>query len=411
LATMDQTDLQSDRSLPLVEIGWLVAGKLEPSDAAASEVARDDLQACLVATFPQFRWRFSKVERPEIIDGFRVEAVKLLDHGVVERNLRTWDYTIIITGSQLVGHYRPDPVAAVSRSLQGVVVSTAQLDPQHHRADASEEERRMRMASRLKAVALHALGHQLGLGHQSVAENVMSPLETTEDIDAATSLAPEQIEEMANELSDVADRRLEETGADSRHHPLRFYLRSAWHNRQEIASAVLEARPWEFPYRLSRLTTAAISALLVLVVTAEVWSLALVQPPLTVWIMALVSNTFTTVFVLMRQKLLLRRERSRLTEQTVMTNLSTLAIVCLGMLTTFGCLLALGFLTSLAFVTPELARAWIDTPSASQAAIGWTSYGKLVAFAASLAVCIGALGASFEDNYYFRHVTFVDEEI
>ena len=33
------------------------------------------------------------------------------------------------------------------------------------------------------------------------------------------------------------------------------------------------------------------------------------------------------------------------------------------------------------------------------------------AFVASVAILIGALGASFEEQHYFRHVIFVDEEI
>jgi len=35
----------------------------------------------------------------------------------------------------------------------------------------------------------------------------------------------------------------------------------------------------------------------------------------------------------------------------------------------------------------------------------------LSAFVASLGLLIGAFGASFEDQYYFRHVTHVDEEL
>jgi hypothetical protein len=37
-------------------------------------------------------------------------------------------------------------------------------------------------------------------------------------------------------------------------------------------------------------------------------------------------------------------------------------------------------------------------------------YVVLAAFVASLGLLIGALGASFEQHYYFRHVTYIDEE-
>ncbi|MCB0060021.1 MAG: hypothetical protein KDE45_23445, partial [Caldilineaceae bacterium] len=38
-------------------------------------------------------------------------------------------------------------------------------------------------------------------------------------------------------------------------------------------------------------------------------------------------------------------------------------------------------------------------------------YLLLSALVAALAICTGALGASIENSHYFRHITFVDEEI
>jgi hypothetical protein len=43
--------------------------------------------------------------------------------------------------------------------------------------------------------------------------------------------------------------------------------------------------------------------------------------------------------------------------------------------------------------------------------IGADDYAVFVAFVASLGLLIGALGASFESQDYFRHITYVDEEI
>ena len=50
-------------------------------------------------------------------------------------------------------------------------------------------------------------------------------------------------------------------------------------------------------------------------------------------------------------------------------------------------------------------------PAASlHAPLGWTHFLSLAGFIASLGIIIGALGASFEAQVYFRHVAFVDEE-
>ena len=56
-------------------------------------------------------------------------------------------------------------------------------------------------------------------------------------------------------FASVADTRLEERET-SVMTGLQFALRAAAINRGEIVEAVRAARPWEFPQRLSRLTTA-----------------------------------------------------------------------------------------------------------------------------------------------------------
>jgi hypothetical protein len=55
----------------------------------------------------------------------------------------------------------------------------------------------------------------------------------------------------------------------------------------------------------------------------------------------------------------------------------------------------------------EVIQSWTNAP----AALRWASPLKPAALATSLAMFVGALGATFENASYFRHVTYVDEEI
>jgi hypothetical protein len=62
----------------------------------------------------------------------------------------------------------------------------------------------------------------------------------------------------ATSLQEVADVSLEETAPAASVQPLWFYVRSLWIGWDDIWSAILRAKPWEFPFRLSRLTIVAL---------------------------------------------------------------------------------------------------------------------------------------------------------
>lgn len=229
-----------------------------------------------------------------------------------------------------------------------------------------------------------------------------------DDLDAMTDFSEPQRRLLTAELLQVADIRLEERPASAQTGALRFYLKAAWIGRGDIASAIIQAKPWELPLRLSRLTTAALSALLILLITAEVWDLGMNQSPLFVGILSLASLLGTSLFVLKRQNLFLRRGKRQLTEQTVFTNISTALVVMLGMTTTYLLLFGLAAVIGGSIFPRRLVQEWA---ASLPQAVGWPDYLVLAGFVASLGILIGALGASFEGNPYFRHITFVDEEI
>jgi predicted Zn-dependent protease len=398
----------SDEASALIEIGWIVAGKLDAVDRQAVEMARDRVEEFLQTRLPSFEWRLPLEVREELAEGMIQEPVSLLDAGVVERNIRHWDFTVVVTNADLVSYYKTDAIAAVSRSLEGTVISTRRIDPRSQSSKVSDSERIERLARRIQTLVLHAFGHYSGLAHSDEAENLMFDFRTIEDLDRADDFDGGQLEQFQTDLREVADLRLEETASSQRSSSLTFYLRAAWINRHDIGEALWEARPWQFPYRFSRLTTAALSAMLVLIVTAEAWDLGMTQGSLFVLLLSLGVILFTTLYSLTRQKLFVRREHRRLSEQNVVTNVSTFSIVFAGMTTTYGLLFLLTLLGSLTLFSSRLADNWT---TAFEGVPTFGHYLTLSAFVASLGLFIGSLGASFEKHTYFRHVTFVDEEL
>ena len=88
---------QTSGSVPLIEIGWIVAGGLDEIDRQAIETAREETLNYLREKLPLFLWRMPMLRRKEMVAAARVAPVDLLDAGVVERNAGHWDFTVVIT--------------------------------------------------------------------------------------------------------------------------------------------------------------------------------------------------------------------------------------------------------------------------------------------------------------------------
>jgi predicted Zn-dependent protease len=391
----------------LIELGWVIVGRLDDTDQEAVSKARDGLQSYLQRTFPALTWRLPIVQREELARHNREEPVVLLDYGVTEREAKHWDFAFILTDADLISHYKPYALGAPARSVNVAIMSTARLDPQALQTPVSAAERRRTITRRLCALALHLFGHLNGLSHYDEdMHEYMYDLGTVTDLDQMTYFTAAHIESLTATLYEVADPRLEEEPT-GKTRLLWFYVRGIWIGRDDIVNAILRANPWAFPFRLSRLTTAAISALLILLMTAEVWDVGMTQSAEVVVGLSLFALMLTSTYILKRQRLLMRRTAGALSEQRVITNISVAVVVLLGMLTTYGLLFIGALSCSVLLFRRQVIVGWAVALDGDIQAINYIVF---AAFVASLGLVIGALGASFEQHYYFRHITYIDEE-
>jgi len=391
---------------PVIEVGWIVASALDAADAQAFEQAREQLLETLRQILPGFVWKMPVIRRPELVTQTRLPPSSLFDHCMHERTLRNWDFTFVVTSADLQAHYKPYAFAVVSRALDIAVISTARIDPQAQDGAATAGFRVELMRRRLHALGLHLLGHLNALDNVEDRGNYMFDLRAVGDLDRLCEFTPEQIEQLEKSLHEIADPRLEETHGNTAR--LRFYLEAVWINRRELFDAVLKAHPWEFPFRFARLTTVALSTMLILLITAEAWELGMSQPPYRVAVLSALSVAATSIYLLLRQRLPVWRGETRMGELTVVANVSTFLIVLLGMAATYALLLLLTLSAGVLLFDESLVAGWLGI---SSSAIGFRRYAILAAFVSSLGMFMGALGASFEEQHYFRHVTYVDEEV
>lgn len=389
-----------------IEIGWVLTGELEAVDAQAVRAARTRMLHFLRERFAAFDWRMPVVRRPEAALNRPAEPVNLLDIGVAERDAGTWDFAFVVTAHPLKSYFKRYAFGTPSRAMQVAALSTARIDPAAVRGDATDEERVEVLSQRVFALALHLFGHLCDAEHDSNPADVMYKPAAAADLDAMRALSDEAQAVIRRELEDVADVRLEETGL-YRGQALLFYLRAMWMGRRDILRAVANIRPWQFPLRFSKLTTAATSTMVILIITAEAWDLGMSQPPLFVTLLSITALGGTSYYILKQQQLVGRRRTARLSEQRVVGNVSIVAGVALGMTTMYALLFGVTFALSRTLFSQALVEGWAASLGGQ---IAYDNYLILAAFVAALGLIIGGLGASFEEQGYFRHVAYVDEE-
>lgn len=393
---------------PRIELGWLLVGRFDAVDRQAVMKARKALEQRLGRTFPRFDWRMPIVEANEMPLPGREEPTRLLEQGVAERDVRHWDFVLVVTAADLISHDKPETVATPSRALAVAVLSTARLDPRSTGTQVPADERVEIVARRLVQVALHVFGHLAGAEHVESRRCVMRLPRQIDDLDEDLDYCPEVNEQLDDDLMAVADERLEETSPRSRRRSLGFSLRAVGLNAGPILKALRHMKPWLFPVRLSKLTTAAVSTLLVLATTAEAWEVAAANEPGVLAVVSLVVLLATSAYLTRRQRLVLGQLGQR-TEQGVVTEVTVRVAVFAGMTTTFVALFVLTLILGSLLYPPAMVQGWVSSSGAGLPAEG--VYLRVATLVATLGLVIGALGASFEHPSYLRHVAYVDEEV
>ncbi len=393
----EETDQDPGDSGQRVEIGFLILARPGSTldDAVIAAAAR--VERTLARLLAGFNWHVSTVSDAGTTGADARDPVELLDAAEAERDARGWDFVFVVTDDLLAGSELRHPRAVLSALLSTAVLSARTLRKEGEDA-AGETE--------LAGMALHLFGrlNSLDAGRggpvMSDADSAIAWLETSAS--GPDAFEPQEVDELRASLEAVSDLRVEEMDGE-RPGRVAFHLRSVARNRRAMPRQILRMHPWSFPVRLSRLTTAGLSALLVLMMTAESWELAANLSFGAVGVLAVASILATSAYLLRAQRLLARAGGS-LREQRATRNVGTSLAVLLGMtitfLSAFGLVLLLGFGL---FGDPILAR-WTDAPVIRVRV-------SMAGFAAALSLVIGALGASFERYGYFRHVTHVDAEI
>ncbi|MDF0603953.1 hypothetical protein P1J78_24910, partial [Psychromarinibacter sp. C21-152] len=355
-----------------------------------------EMERSLADLMPGFHWVIETLERLVTTERDIVEPVRLLDEAEIDRHQRGWDFVFVVTTREMRGRERQRLLGVTAGLFASALVSTAFL------GDAAHEQRPL--APRLHALSMHLFGRLNGLAPE-VTPTWMRRVERPDDLDATDGYAPSAVDALSLRMEEVADLRVEETQEAGKGW-LGFYARSLWQNRGALPIVISRMRPWNFPLRLHRLTTAAGSALAVLVMTAESWEVAANLSASTITVLSVAAIVGTSGYLIRAQRLLASRQ-GPLREQRAVSNAGTVAAVLMGLAVTYAGIFTVASVFAAALFSNDLIATWTGVSDAAAVSVRV----RLAALAACVSVVIGALGAAFEPYGYFRHVTQIDDEI
>lgn len=408
-AKATSADQSLEQRLP-IEIGLIVAGPFTLTERRLLQAVEIRFRSALSSRLPQFEWRITVSRRRDIGKRGQEESTQLLRKATEERDLYHWDFAIVLIDLELLAHFRSFALAVLSRPLDAAIVSTARLipDPEGPGANHDLPDDAV-IIDRITTLLLRAVVHLGGLPASRDPQSLLYRPTSPDQLTVMTRLSADEYDELVENLIDVADLRLEESSQE-KPSAVRFLLRAAYINREQILETIVAARPWQFPRRLSRLTTAAVSTVAILLLAAESWDLALAQSWASLASISLIILVSTTVFISLKQDLLLSRSGHH-REQIAVTRVCAIDIVMCGLALTWILMLVLALLAVNLLFSHELVSEWTSLASSTGNAGTATLFLKMATFCASVGLLIGALGASFEEQNHFQHVIFVDEEL
>jgi len=370
---------------PRIELGWVAVG----GDGHVSRVRRaaERVEERLAGQFPDFDWRSQVVERPLARRRGEVDPLDLLESGVQEKVEQGWDFALVVSDSELRARERPFTFGAPSSALETAVMSSV-------RCGASEDPE-----SALAALALFLFGSLLGL--EPNEEGAMRPPSAAREPELADFIGV-QAGSIRERLADVGDERLEERGG--RWNRLGFRLRTIAADPHGILRDLWGYRPWKQPFRLGRLSAAAVVSTLLAFLGAEVWELGVAAGTGLLVGGAFGSVAVTSWFLYRGQNLSSSTRDAGLSEQVARSEVVLGACLLVGI----GSLWLLLFLGSyaLASVLPAgVIGGWLDER------LEWVDRVRFAAFVSSLGTLAGGLGGNLEDEDAFKAEFFFDEEV
>lgn len=317
--------------------------------------------------------------------------------GMTEKIERSVHFLLIITEVDLSTTSFGSTLALPSQLTNVGIISTKRLNPTFW---GNPEDRQLTVR-RLETLLLHTFGHLLNLSYAKQPQNMMYDFVEVEDLTSMVDLTDNQRQEMRQALPREAHERI------SRKHRWRFIVQTLVRDWKSIAIAIIRANPFRLLTRLPTTITAALSTVIFLFFTPDMWDVASTVELYQLIGFAFIAVTAATIALYRSFAFgsVLNRNR-KLAESSVVTSVATLLSLWLTMALLFGVFMSFIYAGIVTIFPRKLMETW---PTVDPA-IRTIDHIKLSIFVAALGVLAGSLGSRADSDGLIRGVLFVDED-
>lgn len=355
-----------------------------------------DLQAQLEAATGA-RWRVHVEEAKPLETSASRCPADFLDEATTQMSEQAFDIALVVTDAPLSSR-RHRLVAGLPSSVAHIaVLSTRNL----RLTPRDEPSRRLTTpAVRWNAatLALHLLGHILGLAH-TPASPVMQPFRFDPERRGPAAFSDSDRDQITQVIRGLPEHEVE---AANRLAAFAFHLMMTVRHPAQVFLPVWRSGAFLLSLRLPSLITAAVVPAFVLVFTAEIWDVGFGMRNAKVAQFSLLSMTGATLYLAITKNLFFpNREKRILTEHIAVVNAAIFFTVLAAVIGVFVMLALLMLLIELYFFPPDLMSTW---PTLEVTVINTEAKVRLAAFISSIGVTTGALAGGMESRTLIRHL-------
>jgi hypothetical protein len=335
---------------------------------------------------------------PPVSPGTRgLDPLDALEIAMTEKLERRVHFILVLTNADIAATRLSFALAYPSRLTNVALISARRLLPDHRGEDVTAEV----AARRLLVVMLHSLGHILNLPHHPVPTNFMHDFAGIDDLDRMDAFDSVQQRQLLENLPAEAHDETERGSS------LGFWWRNVTSTLGVIAGTLKRAHPLRMMAKLPTMLTTALSVVVVLFFSAEIWDVADAVEIYQIVIFTLLAFVVAWVVLYRRFGFQTLFDRERLvSEATVVTQTATALAIGLTLTVVFAAFFAMTYLAAVTIFPRELMAEWASVETASDP----IDHVKLGLFLAGMATLTGSLGGRGDSERVVRTVLFLDEE-
>ena len=358
---------------------------LDTPSSVVLDACRSWLESYFSSTFPAFEWEVGK----EDWDLQWTDPLWLLDKAQARMEKAGWQFSFLVTDKG--DHTSKRDPATLSFSHSAAIIYLTDI-----MADAGEVQDGQAVTQCCHLI-ITSFARLNGLPHLS--EKAMKD----RDLEVDNPLSPKETMELEGSLNSLADGILKRGVKEIK--GLALYARIIFSHPMRVLRTVLSHRPLRMVFSLGKLVFAAMAALVLALLSTELWYLGV---GINIWRLAFIATAVllaSTLYVVFRQQLYVRRVSRSLSEQAAFFNLTSFLTIFSVLLALFIIIFVVTILVTVGAYPRYIIEDWV-----MQGDVGFFDYVRVSLLISSMAMVVGALGAGLEENQHFRQVMYTERD-